>query len=179
MVWASRSKARPTAAAVHPCASSQIACHRSRSRGVGARYIRRRTPASSMRHLSSKAPSSGIPNYPLKSADHCPGISSFLVWSALGVSGAKQSAVGPLNFYLTSLELPRRLYHSLFCSSPFCSRLIFCVSSRSNLQINLLFSLARRTPRGSGFPQLCGAFLHCRVSARGGGDGEPHRRHPD
>ena len=65
MVWASRSKARPTAAAVHPCASSQIARHRSRSRGVGARYIRRRTSASSMRHFSRNAPIFGMPHNPL------------------------------------------------------------------------------------------------------------------
>ena len=62
MVWASRSKARPTAAAVQPCVSSHTACHRSRSRGVGARYIRRRTSASSMCHCSSNPPISVMPN---------------------------------------------------------------------------------------------------------------------
>ena len=54
-------KARP-AAAVHPCASSQIACHCSRYRGVGARYIRRLTSLPFMRHRSSSAPISIMPN---------------------------------------------------------------------------------------------------------------------
>ena len=62
IVWASRSNAWVTAAAVQPCASSHTACHRSRSRGVGARYIRLRISASPMRHRSSNAPISCIPN---------------------------------------------------------------------------------------------------------------------
>jgi len=37
-VCGSRSSAAATLAAVHPCANSHSACHRSRSRGVGARY---------------------------------------------------------------------------------------------------------------------------------------------
>ena len=43
-------------------ASSHTVCHRSRSRGVGARYILRRTSASSRRHRSSSAPISCMPN---------------------------------------------------------------------------------------------------------------------
>ena len=62
MVWASLSNARAAAAAVQPCASSHSACQRSRSRGVGARYIRRRTSASLIRHRSSSAPISIMPN---------------------------------------------------------------------------------------------------------------------
>ena len=62
MVWASLSNARATAAAVQPRASSHSACHLSRSRGVGARYIRRRTSASSIRHRSSSGPISIMPN---------------------------------------------------------------------------------------------------------------------
>ena len=62
IVWASRSNAWATAAAVHPWASSHTACHLSRSRGVGAPYIRRHTSASSMRHRSSSGPISFMPN---------------------------------------------------------------------------------------------------------------------
>ena len=62
MVWASLSNARATAAAVQPCASNHSACQRSRSRGVGARYIRRRASASSIRHRSNSAPISSMPN---------------------------------------------------------------------------------------------------------------------
>src|SRR6476646_3794158 len=43
IVWASRSSSSATLAAVQPWANNQTACHRSRSRGVGARYIRSRT----------------------------------------------------------------------------------------------------------------------------------------
>ncbi len=46
-----------------PWYSNHTACHRSRSRGVGARYIRRRTSAPSMRHRTSGAPISSIPNF--------------------------------------------------------------------------------------------------------------------
>ena len=62
MVWASLSNAPATAAAVPPCASSRTTCHLSRSRGVGARHIRRRTSALSMRHRSSRTPVSIMPN---------------------------------------------------------------------------------------------------------------------
>ncbi len=75
MVWASRSKARPTAAAVHPWANSHTACHRSRSRGDGARYIRRLTSASSppaADHCSSNPPISCIPYFPLRSPNDRP-----------------------------------------------------------------------------------------------------------
>ena len=41
MVWGSLSSASAVAEAVQPWASSQIACHLSRSRGVGARIVRR------------------------------------------------------------------------------------------------------------------------------------------
>ena len=43
------------------CASNHSACQRSRSRGVGARYIRRRASASSIRHRSNSAPSHPCP----------------------------------------------------------------------------------------------------------------------
>ena len=62
IVWASRSNAWATAAAVLPCASSHTACHLSRSLGVGARYIRRRTSTPSMHHRPSSAPISSMPN---------------------------------------------------------------------------------------------------------------------
>ena len=62
MVWASLSNARATAAAVQPCASSHSACHFSRSRGVGARYVRRRTSPSSICHRSSSDSISIMPN---------------------------------------------------------------------------------------------------------------------
>ena len=55
------------AAAVQPCAGSHTECQRSRSRVVGARYIRRRTSASSIRRRSNSAPISVIPNSNLHS----------------------------------------------------------------------------------------------------------------
>ena len=62
MVWGSRSNASATANAVHPWAKSQRACHRSRSRGVGARYIRARTSPTSSCHRSRSCAMSLIPN---------------------------------------------------------------------------------------------------------------------
>ena len=56
--------ARPAAAAVPPGAGSHTAGQRSRCRGVGARYIRRRAAASFMRHCSSNPTISVIPCYP-------------------------------------------------------------------------------------------------------------------
>ena len=62
MVWGSRSSASATAEEVQPWAKSQRACHRSRSRGVGARYMRsRRSPTSSCRRSRSST-ISHIPN---------------------------------------------------------------------------------------------------------------------
>ena len=62
MVWGSRSSASATAEEVQPWAKSQRACHRSRSRGVGARYMRsRRSPTSSCRRSRSST-MSHIPN---------------------------------------------------------------------------------------------------------------------
>ena len=62
MVWGSRSSASATAEEAQPWAKSQRACHRSRSRGVGARYMRsRRSPTSSCRRSRSST-MSHIPN---------------------------------------------------------------------------------------------------------------------
>ena len=52
MVWASRSRALATCPDDQPRANSHSACQRSRSRGVGARYIRSRTSPSSNCHCS-------------------------------------------------------------------------------------------------------------------------------
>ena len=52
MVCGSRSKASAVAAAVHPWASSSMAYHLSRSRGVGARIIRRRKSGAFICHCS-------------------------------------------------------------------------------------------------------------------------------
>ena len=52
MVCGSRSKASAVADAVHPWASSSMAYHLSRSRGVGARIIRRRKSWASICHCS-------------------------------------------------------------------------------------------------------------------------------
>ncbi len=62
MVWGSRSSASATAEAVQPWAKSQRPCHRSRSRGVGARYIRSRTSLTSSCHRSRSCTMSLIPN---------------------------------------------------------------------------------------------------------------------
>ena len=104
MVWASRSSASATAAAVQSCASSHSACHLSRSRGVVvARYIRRRTSACSMPHRSSSAPISSMPtatptrtsrsfpahlNRPYPTPNPCVfhlgfGLDEFTIWSAI------------------------------------------------------------------------------------------------
>jgi len=61
MVWGSRSSAPATADAVQPLAKSQRACHRSRSRGVGARYMRSRTSPTSSCHRSRSCSMSLIP----------------------------------------------------------------------------------------------------------------------
>ena len=53
IVWASRSKASATWTADQPRARSQMACQRSRSRGVGARYIWFRTDLRSTCHWPS------------------------------------------------------------------------------------------------------------------------------
>jgi hypothetical protein len=55
MVWGSRSSASATWAADQPRANSQRACQRSRSRGLGARYISSRTPRSSKCHCWKSA----------------------------------------------------------------------------------------------------------------------------
>ena len=52
MVWGSRSRASATAEPVQPWASSNRAYHRSRSRGVGDRIIRRRKSLASICHCS-------------------------------------------------------------------------------------------------------------------------------
>ena len=57
MVWGSRSSASTVAAAVQPWTSSQTACHRSRSLGVGARIIL------SMQGLGIHLPLFQIPMY--------------------------------------------------------------------------------------------------------------------
>ena len=62
MAWGSRSNASATANAVQPWAKSQRPCHRSRSRGVGARYIRSRTSPTSSCHRSRSRLMSFIPN---------------------------------------------------------------------------------------------------------------------
>ncbi len=62
VVWRSRSSASATADAVQPWAKSHRACHRSRSRGVGARYMRSRTPPTSSCHRSRSCAMSLIPN---------------------------------------------------------------------------------------------------------------------
>jgi len=62
MVWGSRSNASLTANVVQPRAKSQSACHRSRSRGVGDRYIRCRTSLTSTCHRSRSCLISLIPN---------------------------------------------------------------------------------------------------------------------
>ena len=62
MVWGSRSNASATATVVQPRAKSQRACHRSRSRGVGARYIRSRTSPISSCHRSRSCAMSFIPS---------------------------------------------------------------------------------------------------------------------
>ena len=62
MVWESRSSASATADAVQPKAKSQSACHRSRSRGVDARYMRLRTSPTSSCHRSRSCAMSLIPN---------------------------------------------------------------------------------------------------------------------
>ena len=49
-------------ATLQPCVGSHSACHRSRSLGVSARYIRRRTSASSNRYRSSSACIGFMPN---------------------------------------------------------------------------------------------------------------------
>ena len=61
MVWESRSSASATADAVQPWAKSQRACHRSRSRGVGDRYMRLRTSPTSSCHRSRSCTMSLIP----------------------------------------------------------------------------------------------------------------------
>lgn len=53
IVWASRSRASATCAADQPRAKSQMACHRSRSRALGALYIRSRIPLTSNCHNPS------------------------------------------------------------------------------------------------------------------------------
>ena len=62
MVWASRPSASATATAVQPWTKSHRACHRSRSRGVGAQYIRRRRSPASSCHCSRNPCISLIPN---------------------------------------------------------------------------------------------------------------------
>ncbi len=62
IVWASRSNTLFTAAAVQPSASNHTACNRSLYRGVGSRYMCRRTSALFFRHRSSSAPVSVVPN---------------------------------------------------------------------------------------------------------------------
>ena len=62
MLWESRSSASATADAVQPKAKSQSACHRSRSRGVDARYMRLRTSPTSSCHRSRSCTMSLIPN---------------------------------------------------------------------------------------------------------------------
>ena len=62
MVWASRPSASATATAVQPWTKSHGACHRSRSRGVGAQYIRRRRSPASSCHRSRNPCISPIPN---------------------------------------------------------------------------------------------------------------------
>ena len=52
IVCGSRPRACAVPQAVHPWASSQMACHRSRSRGVGARISRRCKSLASIRHCS-------------------------------------------------------------------------------------------------------------------------------
>ena len=52
MVSGSRSSESAVAAAVQPCVSNKMAYHRSRSRGVGARIIRRRKALASICHCS-------------------------------------------------------------------------------------------------------------------------------
>ena len=52
MVWGSRSSVSAVAAAVPPWANSSRAYHRSRSRGVGDRIIRRRKSLASICHCS-------------------------------------------------------------------------------------------------------------------------------
>ena len=52
MVWKSRSSALAVSDAVQPWASSNMAYHRSRSRGVGARIIRRRKSLTPICHFS-------------------------------------------------------------------------------------------------------------------------------
>ena len=51
-VWGSRSSTSAVAAAVQPWARSSMAYHRSRSRGVGARIIRRRKSLTPICHCS-------------------------------------------------------------------------------------------------------------------------------
>jgi hypothetical protein len=60
IVWGSRSSASPTRASDHPRLNSHKACHRSRSRAVGARYIRSRSPRSSNSHRVRSVPMSSI-----------------------------------------------------------------------------------------------------------------------
>src|SRR3990172_2853564 len=60
MVCASRSNASATCAADQPRANSQRTCQRSRSRGVGARYIRSRTARASNCHCLSRPLTSSI-----------------------------------------------------------------------------------------------------------------------
>ena len=60
MVWASRASASATA--VQPWTKSHRACHRSRSRGVGAQYILRRRSLASSCHCSRNPGISLIPN---------------------------------------------------------------------------------------------------------------------
>jgi len=60
IVWASSSSTSATLLADHPCASSQSACQRSRSRGVDARYIRARTCRRSRSQRAKTAASSAI-----------------------------------------------------------------------------------------------------------------------
>src|SRR6185369_138653 len=55
IVCASRSSASATRAADQPRATNQTACHRSRSRAVGAWYIRSRTRCSSSFQASSQS----------------------------------------------------------------------------------------------------------------------------
>ena len=62
MVWESCSSASATADAVQPWCSSHRACHLSRSRGVGARCIRRRTSPASICHRSKNPAISFMPN---------------------------------------------------------------------------------------------------------------------
>jgi hypothetical protein len=64
IVWGSRSSASPTRASDQPRLTSQRACHRSRSRGVGARRVpsgcRSRSPRSSNSQRVSRVPISFI-----------------------------------------------------------------------------------------------------------------------